>query len=97
MAFADGVGSDEDVADQPRFHRRTQRTCIGDNEAEAVAVHGEASGDEILFILVGRGVRQGVAIGVQLKPVRRRRPASGDECRDRRERLRASRVRGRAA
>ena len=40
---------------------RAQRFGIGDDEAEAVAVHGEASGDEVL---VGGGLRECVAVGV---------------------------------
>ena len=60
---ADGVGRDEDVSHETRLERRTQRACIRDDEAETVAVHGEASDDQIF---VGRGLRQSVAVGVEL-------------------------------
>ena len=38
----------------------------GDDEAEAIAVHGEASDDQILVILVSGGLWQGVAVGIEL-------------------------------
>ena len=53
---ADGVRRDEDIPRQPRFKRSTQRTRIGDDEAKAVAMHAEASDNQIL---VGRGLGQG--------------------------------------
>src|SRR5579862_5310270 len=58
---ADLVRRDEDVAGQFRSQRGVQRFCVGDNEAESVAVHGEASGDEVL---VGGGLRKRIAVGV---------------------------------
>jgi hypothetical protein len=61
--IADGVGRDENVARQTRLHRGAQRTGLWNHEAEAVAVHGKASGDEIFF---GGGGGQRVAVGFDL-------------------------------
>src|ERR1700728_536115 len=64
--IADGVRRDENIAHEARLERRTQRTGVGDDEAEAVAVHGEAADDQVFVILVGCGLRQSVAIGIEL-------------------------------
>ena len=63
---ADEVRGNEDVPGELGLEGRAQRLGVGNDEAEAVAVHGEASSDEIL---VGGGLREGVAVGVD-----------GDEC-----------------
>ncbi len=57
---ADLVRGDEDVSGEFGFEW-AERFGIGDNEAESVAVHGEASGDEVL---VGGGLRELVMVGV---------------------------------
>ena len=61
--IADRMRRDEDISYQARLKRSTQRACVRNDKAEAVAVHGEASDDQIL---VGCGLRQGVAVGVEL-------------------------------
>src|SRR5216684_1985102 len=43
-----------------------ERAGVGDDKAEAVAMHGEASDDCILADLIGRGLRKGVAVGIYL-------------------------------
>ena len=53
--IANGVWSDEDISGQPRLERRTQRLCIRNDEAEAVAVHGEPARDQILVGTRGYG------------------------------------------
>ncbi len=60
---SDGVRRDEDIPRQSRLKRRTQRTRLGDDEAESVAVHAEASDNQIL---IGRGLGQGVAVRIEL-------------------------------
>ena len=101
--IADGVGRDENIAGEARLDRRTQRTCVGDDESEAIAVHGEATGDQALIIflvsaaLVRSGLRQSVAIGVELNQF-----SGGDQLLKMRVEClrglrRAGRVRGRAA
>lgn len=60
---ANRVGRDEDIPGQARFKRRTQRTRVGDDEAEAVAMHAEASDNKIL---VCRGLGQSVAVRIDL-------------------------------
>jgi hypothetical protein len=59
-------GAMKDIANQMRLERRTQGTGVGDDEAEAVAVHGEAPDDQILVRLGCGGLRQGVAVGIDL-------------------------------
>ena len=56
----DLVRRDEDVSGKFRF-QLTERFGIGNDEAEAVAVHGEASGDEVL---VGGCLWELEAVGV---------------------------------
>ena len=58
---ADLVRGDEDVAGESGFQGGAQRFGVGDDEAEAVAVHGETPGNEIL---VGGGLGEGIAVGV---------------------------------
>src|SRR5271169_6394907 len=45
---ADYVGCYKNIPNETRFERRTQRACIWDDEAKAVAMHGEASDNQIL-------------------------------------------------
>src|SRR5208337_2041605 len=61
--IADGVRGYENISHQTRLHRRTQRARIGNDKAETVAVHGEASSDKIL---VSCRLRQSVAVGIEL-------------------------------
>ncbi len=70
----DGVGRDENIARETRLERRAERTRIGDHEAEAVAVHGEAPDNKILVILANGGLRQCVAVGIELNQL-----AGGDQ------------------
>ncbi len=59
---ADLVRRNEDVAGDALLELCGERFGVGNDEAEAVAVHGEASGDEIF---VGGGLRERVAVGVE--------------------------------
>ena len=43
------------------FRAAVERLCIRDHKPEAVAVHGETSGDEVL---VRGSLRQSVAVGI---------------------------------
>jgi hypothetical protein len=55
------MGRDKDVANQPRFERWADRIGVGNDEAEAIAVHCQTAGHQIL---VGTGLRQSVVVGI---------------------------------
>src|SRR5581483_644247 len=59
--IADLVRGNENVSSQLRSQGRRECLCIRDHEAEAVAVHAQAP---CYQILVGRSLRQSVAVGV---------------------------------
>ena len=61
--ISDRVRRNKDVSRQERFERRTQRIRVRNDEAETIAMHGQPSRNKIL---VGCGLRQRVAIGIQL-------------------------------
>src|SRR5579862_3474474 len=66
--IADCRRRNENIPGEPGFQRWIQRTGIGNDEAEAIAVHGQAANCQIL---VGRGLWQGVAIGIRLDELSR--------------------------
>src|SRR5216684_3592257 len=55
------MGRDKDVANQPRSQRWADRIGVGNDEAEAIAVHGQTAGHQIL---VATGLGQGVMVGI---------------------------------
>ncbi len=61
--ISDSVRRNKDVSNHACLHRWAERACVRNDEAETVAVHGQPSRNKIL---VGGGLREGVAIGIQL-------------------------------
>src|SRR5260370_14421484 len=58
------MGRDKDVANQPRFERWADRIGVGNDEAEAIAVHGQTAGHQILVATgLGKGVMDRIGSG----------------------------------
>src|SRR5260370_2247771 len=55
------MGRDKDVANQPRSERWADRIGVGYDEAEAIAMHGQTAGHQIL---VATGLGQSVVVGI---------------------------------
>ena len=55
------MGRDKDVTNQPRSERWDDRIGVGNDEAEAVAVHCQTAGHQSL---IATGLRHGIVVGI---------------------------------